>query len=119
MAPTEIPMPISAMPTRWGMFTGHQLTWMGAGGLPLYVLLRAHVPLGEALPGCVPWLVTATALAFGRCQGRALDAFLGDWAMFRAQPKTLLHPELRPTPRTPQFVQVDGHDRTVLPWSPP
>ena len=119
MAPTEVPMPISAMPTRWGMFTGHQLAWMGAAGLPVYLLLRAHLALDAALPACLPWLVTATALAFGRCQGRALDAFLGDWAMFRVQPKTLLHPELVPDPGEPRFTPVDGRDRTVLPWSPP
>jgi hypothetical protein len=112
-------MPISAMPTRWGMFTGHQLAWMGAAGLPVYWLLRAHLPVEVALPVCLPWLVAATALAFGRCQGRALDAFLGDWALFRVQPKSLLHPDLVPDGGEVRFTPIDRGERTALPWSAP
>ncbi|MHB1499759.1 MAG: PrgI family mobile element protein [Candidatus Dormibacteria bacterium] len=105
------------MPTRWGMFTGHQLAWLAAALLPLYLLLRAHLPLQEALPLCLPWLVTATAMAFGRCKGRALDAFAGDWALFQVQPKTLTHPESRSGPAL--FIPIDSLDRGALPWCPP
>ncbi len=112
-------MPISAMPTRWGLFTGHQLGWMGAGALPVYVLLRAHLAAAEALLAGSPWLLAASALAFGRCQGRALDAFLGDWARFQIQPKVLLHPELFRVPDSARFTPVDARHRSALPWTRP
>ncbi len=99
------------------MFTGHQLTWLAAALLPLYVLLRAHLALQAALPLCLPWLATATAMAFGRCRGRALDAFAGDWALFQLQPKALTHPGSRPGPAL--FTPIDRLDRGALPWSPP
>jgi hypothetical protein len=74
-----------------------------------------------ALVGCAPWIAAATALAFGRREGRRLDAFVGDWLLFLFQPRVLSHPDAAREDPQRGFQLVDsGSGRPgALPWSAP
>jgi hypothetical protein len=117
----EVPQPISNLPSRWGSFTGSQLGWLATAAVPPYICLHLHLAVMLTLLGCAPWIAAATALAFGRREGRRLDAFAGDWLQFQLQPKLLRHPDgARPVPGA-EFHEVDGGagPSGSLPWSPP
>jgi hypothetical protein len=105
MTQAEVPQPISGVPLRWGGFTGRQLTWLGVAAALPYLLLRWQVPLELVLVATAPWLAAGITFAFGRCEGRRLDAWVGDWVLFRAQPHHLRHPG---SPPCPTYVVVDS-----------
>ncbi|MGH7667469.1 MAG: PrgI family mobile element protein [Candidatus Dormibacteria bacterium] len=104
----EVPQPISAVPLRWGGFTSRQLAWVGAGALLPYLLLRAHLAMELALALAAPWLAASLLFAFGRREGRPLDAWVGDWVWFAFQPHRLQHPGAAPRrTHAGTFVSVD------------
>ena len=119
MTQAEVPQPISSLPTRWGSFTGHQLTWLGLAAVPPYLLLRAHLPLAATALATIPWSLVATVVAFGRYRGRQIDDFLGDWALFQIHPKVMEHPDSNILAPEVQFTAVDSHGLTSLPWKVP
>ncbi|MGH7639840.1 MAG: PrgI family mobile element protein [Candidatus Dormibacteria bacterium] len=116
----EVPQPISAVPLRWGGFTGRQLAWLAAGAALPYILLRAHLGLAPALGLPAPWMGAALALAYGRHEGRQLDAWVGDWIRFQLGPRRLAHPGATRTlaGQIAPFVPVDGVDLAPVrrPW---
>jgi hypothetical protein len=89
----EIPQSISATPVRWGAFTTPQLGWLVMGSALPYLLLRCHLGLSLILLPSTPWLGAALAFAFGRYEGRRLDAWTADWLLFLVQPHRLHHPQ--------------------------
>ncbi|MGC1183768.1 MAG: hypothetical protein WBA31_01270 [Candidatus Dormiibacterota bacterium] len=109
MTQAEVSQPISGVPLRWSGFTSRQLSWLGLGLALPYLLVRGQVPLDLLILASVPWLGTFATLAFGRCEGRRLDAWIGDWVWFLAQPCHLHHPgsESRATQFT-AYVAVDA-----------
>jgi hypothetical protein len=117
----EVPQPISSLPSRWGSFTGSQLGWLAVAAIPPYTCLRLHLAVVVALAGCAPWIAAATALAFGRREGRRLDAFVGDLLLFQFQPKVLSHPDaVREGPgRDFQLVDRGASRPAALPRSSP
>ena len=117
----EVPQPISNLPSRWGSFTGSQLSWLAAAAVPPYICLRLHLAVALTLIGCAPWIAATTALAFGRREGRRLDAFAGDWLQFQLQPKLLRHPDGARLVPGAEFHPVDGGQgrSRSLPWSTP
>jgi hypothetical protein len=117
----EVPQPISSLPSRWGSFTGSQLSWLAVAAIPPYTCLHLHLAVVVALVGCSPWIAAAMALAFGRREGRRLDAFVGDWLLFQFQPKVLNHPDaVREDPgRGFELVDKGASRSGALPWSPP
>jgi hypothetical protein len=119
MTEAEVPQPISSLPTRWGSFTGHQLSWLGLAAAPPYLLLRAHLPLLEVAIIATPWALTASVIAFGRYRGRQIDHFLGDWAMFHLHPRVMDHPDSGGRSREVQFTSVDSQGMAPLPWKLP
>ncbi|MGH7611352.1 MAG: PrgI family protein [Candidatus Dormibacteria bacterium] len=120
MSQAQVPQPISSIPARWGAFTGPQLAWLAAGALPGYVVLRLGLPLWAAVLLAVPVLGTAAALAFGRREGRPLDAWAGDWLAYQGQPHELVHPAAAPSQgwRDVPRERVPA-PAPSLPWSPP
>lgn len=127
MTQAEVPQPISGVPLRWSGFTSRQLSWLGLGAAWPYLLLRGQVPLEVLILASAPWVGACVTLAFGRCEGRRLDAWLGDWVWFRAQPRHLHHPGSRPGTPYMAYVVVDQAVRegsleappsaaTPLPW---
>lgn len=117
----EVPQPISSLPSRWGMFTIAQLGWLAMAALPPYLGLRLHLAAAVALGVSAPWVAAAVTLAFGRREGRRLDAFAGDWFLFLLQPRTLTHPEDGEKASQDRFQPVD-HPREApetLRWSRP
>lgn len=113
MTQADVHQPISGVPIRWGGFTGRQLVWLGVGAALPYLLLRLELPMAGVIPPSLPWLAAAVTLAFGRCEGRRLDAWVGDWLWFRAQPRHLTHPAFSaPAKRTAPYVVVDSSGPT-------
>jgi hypothetical protein len=123
----EIPQSISGTPTRWGAFTAPQLGWIAVGAALPYLLLRCHVGVPLLVILSTPWLAAALAFAFGRCEGRRLDAWTMDWLAFLVQPHHLHHPEAA-APGRP-YIEIDP-DRLIsevapisevrsLPWVAP
>ncbi|HVC38729.1 MAG TPA: PrgI family protein [Candidatus Dormibacteraeota bacterium] len=127
MTSAEVPQPISSVPVRWGGFTAHQLGWLAAGAAMPYLLLRLHLSPAGAFGPSAPWLGTAVCFAFGRSEGRRLDAWVGDWVWFKLQPHRLSHPDaLASLPPAAGYVPVDrplrdaGRGTTAsLPWESP
>lgn len=116
MTQAEVPQPISAIPARWGRFTAAQLGWMVIAVCPLYISIRAHLPALPMLLATSPWITSATAMAFGRLQGRRLDAFTADWVLYRLQRKRLDHPDSGPNISDRSFVVVDRAQCRPIPW---
>jgi hypothetical protein len=102
----EIPQSISGTPTRWGAFTAPQLGWIAVGACLPYLLLRCHLEVPLLLVFSTPWLAAALVLAFGRYEGRRLDAWTTDWLAFLLQPHRLHHPGSPTTPHA--YVEVDS-----------
>jgi hypothetical protein len=104
----EIPQPISGTPMRWGAFTTPQLGWIALGAALPFVLLRCHLGVSLILPPSIPWLGTALAFAFGRYEGRRLDAWTADWLLFLVQPHRLHHPRAAAADHgVSRYVEVD------------
>jgi hypothetical protein len=104
----EIPQAISGTPMRWGGFTAPQLGWIAVGATLPYLLLRCHLGAPVILLSSTPWLGAALAYAFGRCEGRRLDAWTVDWLAFLVQPHRLCHPQAAATNnRSSFYVEVD------------
>jgi len=117
MTQAKVPQSISGVPARWGRFTAPQLGWLVIAAVPLYISFHAHLPLLPVFLGSSPWVAGATAMAFGRRQGRRLDAFTADWALFRLHRKRFDHPDSETTPRDAKFVVVDASEPRSLPWA--
>jgi hypothetical protein len=113
----EIPQPISGTPTRWGAFTAPQLAWIAVGVALPYLLLRCHLGVPLLLILSTPWLATALVLAFGRYEGRRLDAWTTDWLAFLFQPHRLQHPDTLATRRPYVEVDSDGLKSEFVPVS--
>ncbi|HEY6537641.1 MAG TPA: PrgI family protein [Candidatus Dormibacteraeota bacterium] len=111
MTQAEVPQPISGIPMRWGGLTGQQLGWFGIGAILPYLLLRLRVPPELALLLSGPWIGTAVTLAFGRREGRRLDAWISDWIWFQTQPHRLLHPALQDHLDLGRYQQIDASAR--------
>lgn len=88
----EVPQPISTIPSRWAGFTAPQLGWLALGAALPYAGDRIGLTPIALLGAGVPWAAAAVAMAFGRWQGRGLDAFVGDALLFRLQRHRLEHP---------------------------
>lgn len=120
MTQAEIPQPIGATPTRWGGFTTVQLSWIGLGAALPYLLLRLHLSPLPALVISTPWLALALIFAFGRRDGRRMDAWVGDWVVFKFQPHLLRHPGVPTASRSPSgYVDVDRGSTPPELGSPP
>ena len=98
---------------------------MGAA-LP-YLLLRCHLGVSLILLASTPWLGSALVFAFGRCEGRRLDAWAADGLAFLVQPHHLRHPQMAAIDhRSRCYVEVDPEGRRTesdpmatassLPW---
>jgi hypothetical protein len=104
---------------RWGRFTTPQLSWLAVGAALPYLLLRLRLEPSLALLASLPWLVSALMLAFGRREGRRLDAWVGDWVAFRFQPHQLGHPGLGGCGGSGQgYFEVDAERARPKPRSP-
>ncbi|MFZ0168601.1 MAG: hypothetical protein WAL64_04145 [Candidatus Dormiibacterota bacterium] len=104
----EIPHPISGTAMRWGAFTAPQLGWLAVGAALPYLLLRSHLGISLILLASTPWLGSALVFAFGRCEGRRLDAWTADWLAFLVQPHRLRHPQRAAIDhRSRCYVEVD------------
>ncbi|NNM97334.1 MAG: hypothetical protein HKL89_06995 [Candidatus Dormibacteraeota bacterium] len=103
----EVPQPISSLPARWGMFTIAQMGWLALAALPPYLGLRIHLDAVLVLAASAPWVAAAMALAFGRREGRRLDAFAGDWCLYLLQARSLTHPGDAPDRTRDRFQAVD------------
>jgi hypothetical protein len=125
----EIPQPISGVPLRWGGFTTRQLSWLGVGAALPYLLLRLQLAPELALFSSAPWLSAALLFAFGRREGRRLDAWVLDWMWFKVQPRHLSHPgSVAATSTADAYVTVDSEGSAeigpvtrvgALLWVPP
>jgi hypothetical protein len=104
----EIPQSISGTPTRWGGFTAPQLGWIAVGAALPYLLLRCHLGVPLLLILSTPWLAAALVFAFGRYEGRRLDAWTTDWVAFLFQPHRLHHPDNSGARRP--YVEVDSDE---------
>lgn len=107
----EVPQPISTVPSRWAGFTASQLGWLAVGAMLPYLGGRVGLPAPAEAGFAIPWAATAVAMAFGRWQGRGLDAFLADALLFRLQHHRLEHPG-----STGGFRAVD-RGRGAIPWT--
>ncbi|MFZ0994584.1 MAG: hypothetical protein WAO09_01190 [Candidatus Dormiibacterota bacterium] len=124
---TEIPQSISGTPTRWGAFTAPQLGWIAIGAALPYLLLRCHLTAPLLLILSTPWLAAALVFAFGRYEGRRLDAWTTDWLVFLVQPHHLHHPD--PAALGRPYFEVDSealgsqtrptYEVCSLPWVAP
>ncbi|MGA2872750.1 MAG: hypothetical protein ABSF27_04085 [Candidatus Dormibacteria bacterium] len=115
----EIPQSIFGTPMRWGRFTTPQLGWLVVGAALPYLLLRLRLEPSLALLASLPWLISAVTLAFGRHEGRHLDAWVGDWVAFRFQPHQLHHPGLEEHGGIgPGYFEVDIERALPPPRSP-
>lgn len=103
------------------MFTIAQMGWLALAALPPYLGLRLHADAVLVLSASAPWVAAAMALAFGRREGRRLDAFAGDFCLYLLQPRSLTHPGDRPRRTRDRFQAVDHPPAAAgkLRWSRP